>query len=154
MWEFTTMEPELRLGYTDADAQFTGGRGASCHQLPLSCLSASWLTLIQWTSVLSAVVQRAVYPANVQLINLWSWPKIEAIQLCAGLCQGYKHRRPHWFQKSLPLPPFIPFLHSDAFTGEKSDCVAVPAAAKASGSGMAFIKTATIAAKCISTWIP
>lgn len=87
-------------------------RGTSCQKLSFSCLSASWLTLIQWTSVLSAVVQRAVYPANVQLINLWSWPKIEDVQLSAGLWQGYWHWKPRWFQKALPTPPLLPFLPS------------------------------------------
>lgn len=101
-------EIELRPGHEDAVAPLAGGRDTSCHKLSLSCLPASWLTLIQWTSFLSAVVQRAVYPANVQLINLCSWPKIEAVQLRAGLWQGYQHQRPHWFQRALPSLSFLP----------------------------------------------
>lgn len=60
----------------------------------------------QWTSGLSAVVRRAVYPANVQLINLWSRPKIAAVQLSAGLWQGYRDPGPTGSsQPSLLLSP-------------------------------------------------
>lgn len=139
---------ELRLGHEDAVAPLAGGRNTSCHKLSLSCLPASWLTLIQWTSVLSAVVQRAVYPANVQLINLCSWPKIEAVQLSAGLWQGYQHQRPHCFQRSLPSLSFLPLLGFGAV--EKRGTVFLFLLLQmANGSRTAFIKTAqTVGAKC------
>lgn len=52
----------------------------------------------------------AVYPANVRLINLWSWPKIEAIQLSAGLWQGYNTKGSTGSRKPSPFLPFLPRL--------------------------------------------
>lgn len=139
MKEFTTwererwmlwVESERKTGYGDAVSPLAEGGETSWHQLPLSGLPASRLALIQWTSVLSAVVQRAVYPGNVQLINLWSWPKIEAVQLSTGLWQGYNTKGSAGSRKPSLSFPSLPFLPSNAFTGEERDCVSVLAAAK------------------------
>lgn len=75
-------------------------------------------------------VQRAVYPANVQLINLWSWPKIKAVRLGAGPVARAQHQRLLWLQKSPPSPSPFPSSPLKLFTGEERDCVCVPAAEK------------------------
>lgn len=95
-------EKDVRWEWANTGDVVAGGREKH-PATSLSGLPASWRTTIQPTSVLSAVVQRAVYPANVQLINLWSWPKIEAVQLSAGLWQGYRHQKAPLVPES---PPF------------------------------------------------
>lgn len=100
------VESELRLGY--GDAWLAGG--IETHPVTSCPFLVSQPTLIQWTSVLSAVVQRAVYPANVQLINLWSRPKRGCPAKCRPVARVPTPKAP--MVPESPLFPSSPLMLS------------------------------------------